>query len=151
MTTMAGASLPVMAAWANAALFLLAGVINLTAVRPVREVYERWDIPAGFYRSLGIVEIAAAAFLVSPEYRAWGIALALPIMFGSIVMLLDHRHYLIAVPALVIMAALAPAALSVPPPAYSFIGQAPETPETAVVAITPGLATESYVTPVREP
>jgi hypothetical protein len=148
MTTMVGASFPVMAAWADAALFFLAGIINLTAVGPVREVYERWDIPAVFYRSLGIVEILAAAFLVSPEYRAWGIALALPIMFGSIVMLLDHRHYLVAVPALVIMAALAPAALSVPLPVHSYIGVAPETP---IVAITPELSSESYVTPVREP
>jgi len=146
--TMVGASLPVMAAWANAAVFALAGLINLTAVSPVREVYARWDIPTVFYRSLGIVEIVAAAFLVTPEYRAWGIALAAPIMFGSIVMLLDHRHYLVAAPALVIMAALAPAALSVPSPAHSYIGRPTE---TSVVAITPELGSESFVTPVREP
>jgi|SRR5882672_993734 len=147
---MIGVSLPLMAAWANAGLFLVAGLINLTAtaIGPVREIYARWDIPTTFYRSLGIVEILAAAFLVTPEYRAWGIALAAPIMFGSIVMLLDHRHYLIAVPALVVMAALAPAALSVPPAVHSFIGGSQA---TTVVAITPELASESYVTPVREP
>ncbi len=46
------------------------------------------------------------------------------------------------------MAALAPAALSVPSPAHSYIGRPME---TSVVAITPELGSESFVTPVREP
>src|SRR5258705_6433243 len=106
------ASFPVMAAWANAAVFALAGIVNFTALGGVREVYARWDIPAAFYRTLGIVEIIAAALLAMPDGRVWGIAIAAPIMFGGIVMLLNHRHYLYAAPAFLVMAALVPGRLA---------------------------------------
>ena len=102
------ASFPVMAAWANAVVFASAGLVNLTALRGVREGYARWDIPGAFYRTLGIVEIIAAALLATPDLRAWGIAIAAPIMFGAIVMLLNHRQYLYAVPTVLVMAALVP-------------------------------------------
>src|ERR1700675_4852106 len=106
--TMVEAPFPVMAAWANAAVFALAGLVNLTALSAVRQVYARWDIPGAFYRTLGIVEIIAAALLAMPDFRAWGIAIAAPIMFGAIVMLLNHRQYLYAVPTVLVMAALVP-------------------------------------------
>ena len=74
------ASFPVIAAWANAVVFASAGLVNVTALRAVREVYARWDIPGAFYRALGIVEIIAAALLGMPHLRVFGIAMAAPIM-----------------------------------------------------------------------
>jgi hypothetical protein len=108
------ASFPEIAAWGSALAFAVAGLVNATAVPAVRKVYADWDIPARFYRTLGVVEIAAAACLMTPEFRLVGIALAGPIMFGSIVLLLDRQRYVYAVPAILMMVALIPAALAIP-------------------------------------
>jgi DoxX-like family len=109
-------SFPLMAVWANAAVLAIGGLVNMTALRAVREIYARWDIPGAFYRTLGIVEIIAAALLGMPQLRVLGIGMAAPIMFGSIVMLLNHRHYLYAVPAMLAMAALVPGTLATQQP-----------------------------------
>lgn len=107
-------SFPVMAAWTNAAIFALAGLINFTAVKSVRSVYDRWDVSPGFYRPLGLVEIAAAVCLAVPSLRFWGVLLAAPIFFGSVVMLLDHRHYAYAASVVLMMTGLAAALLAIP-------------------------------------
>jgi hypothetical protein len=107
-------SFPVMAAWMNAAIFAGAGLINFTAIKSVREVYDRWDVSPGFYRPLGLVEIAAAVCLAVPSLRFWGVLLAAPIFFGSVVMLLDHRHYAYAASVAVMMTGLVAALLAVP-------------------------------------
>jgi hypothetical protein len=107
-------SLPVLAAWANAAVFAAAGLINFTAIRSVRQVYERWDVAPGFYRPLGLVEIAAALCLAVPSLRVWGLVMAAPIAFGSVVMLLDHRHYLYAASVVVMMSGMLAAILAIP-------------------------------------
>src|SRR5262245_54312304 len=107
-------SFPVMAAWANAAIFAAAGLVNFTAIRAVREVYDRWDVSPAFYRPLGLIEIAAAVFLAVPSLRGWGVVLAAPIFFGSVVMLLDHRHYVYAASVIVMMSGLVAAILAIP-------------------------------------
>lgn len=107
-------SFPVMAAWANAAIFAAAGLINLTAVKSVRAVYDRWDVAPGFYRSLGLVELVAAVCLAVPSLRVWGLVLAAPIAFGSVVILLDHRHYAYAASVIVMMSGLLAATLAIP-------------------------------------
>ncbi len=107
-------SFPVLAAWTNAAIFAAAGLVNFTAVKSVRDIYDRWDVAPGFYRTLGLVEIAAALFLAMPSLRLWGLILAAPIAFGSVVMLLDHRHYLYAASVIVMMSGLLAAVLAIP-------------------------------------
>src|SRR4029453_6490164 len=111
-------SFPVMAAWLNAAIFAVAGLINFTAVKSVRSVYDRWDVSPAFYRPLGLVEIAAAVCLAAPSLRFWGVLLAAPIFFGSVVMLLDHRHYVHAAWMVVLMSGLLAAILAIPPPPH---------------------------------
>ena len=107
-------SFPVLAAWMNAAIFAAAGLVNFTAVKSVREVYGRWDVAPGFYRPLGLVEIAAALCLAVPSLRFWGVLLAAPIAFGSVVMLLDHRHYVYAASMVFLMSGLLAAILAIP-------------------------------------
>jgi len=104
-----------MAAWANAGILLAAGLVNLVGFPRLHEIYAEYDIPAGFYRTIGIAEIFAALFLVTPELRVWGILLAAPIMFVSVVILLDHRQYRYAAPIVIMMAGLVAATLAVPP------------------------------------
>jgi hypothetical protein len=107
-------SFPVLAAWVNAAIFAAAGLINFTAVRSVRDVYGRWDVAPGFYRPLGLVEFAAAACFALPSLRFWGVLLAAPIFFGSVVLLLDHRHYVYAASVVLMMSGLLAALLAIP-------------------------------------
>lgn len=107
-------SFPVLAAWLNAAIYAAAGLVNFTAVKSVREVYGRWDVAPGFYRPLGLVEIAAAVCLAVPSLRFWGVLLAAPISFGSVVMLLDHRHYVYAASTVLLMSGLVAATLAIP-------------------------------------
>jgi len=107
-------SFPVVAAWVNAAIFATAGLINFTAVKSVRDVYGRWDVAPGFYRPLGLVELAAAVCFAVPSLRFWGVLLAAPIFFGSVVLLLDHRHYVYAASVVVMMSGLLAALLEIP-------------------------------------
>jgi hypothetical protein len=141
-------SFAVIAVWANAGVFALAGLVNLTALSAVREIYARWDIPGAFYRGLGIVEIIAAALLGMPHLRVFGIAMAAPIMFGAIVMLLNHRHYLYAALTVLVMAALAPGMLATPQPHsdihYASARLSPE------IAIKAGLTNEIFIANVRD-
>ena len=107
-------SFPVLAAWMNAAIFATAGLINVTAVKGVRDVYSRWDVAPGFYRTLGLIELAAAVCFAVPSLRFWGVLLAAPIFFGSVVLLLDHRHYVYAASVVLMMLGLFAALMAVP-------------------------------------
>ena len=107
-------SFPVVAAWMNAVVFAAAGLINFTAVKSIRDVYGRWDVAPGFYRPLGLIELAAAVCFAVPSLRFWGVLLAAPIFFGSVVLLLDHRHYVYAASVVLMMSGLLAALLAIP-------------------------------------
>ena len=145
------ASFPLLAVWANAAFFAVAGLVNVTAFAAVREAYARWDIPVSFYRTLGVVEIIAASLLAMPQLRALGIAMAAPIMFGAIVMLLNHRLYRYAVPAVLVLVALVPGMLATPQH-HSSIHYAPAliSPDSSSIAIAAGHASEILIADVRD-
>ena len=117
-------SLPLVAAWANAAFLGIAGMINWFDGRKVRALYERWSIPARSYRTVGLLEIAAAMFLILPYLRAWGIVLGAAILFGSAVLLLSHRRYAYAMVVIVMLAMLGAAVFAIPtydPASYASI------------------------------
>jgi hypothetical protein len=111
---MTSISSPVLAAWADAAMFAAVGVINSTAPKRVLDMYEQWDVAPGLYRTLGVIEIMAAVCLATPSLRVWGLMLAGPIAFGSVVMLLDQQKYRCAATAVVIVAGLVVAMFAVP-------------------------------------
>jgi hypothetical protein len=112
---MLSTSFPVIAAWADAAILTLAGLINLSRLQAVRKVYANWDIPRPFYRTIGLLQLYAAMLLAMPEMRLWGIVLAAPILFGSVVTLLNHQRYAVALPVVLMMAGLMVAVLAIPP------------------------------------
>lgn len=107
-------SLPLFAAWANAALLGVAGMLNWFDGEKIRELYERWRIPAQSYRTVGLLEITAAIFLAVPHLRAWGIVLAAVLLFGSAVLLLGHRRYAYALGVIAMMAGLGAAIFAIP-------------------------------------
>jgi hypothetical protein len=110
----ADASTPTLVAWANAALLGAAGLVNLSALAPVRRAYAGWDISPPSYMAVGALQILAACLLLIPELRIWGIALAGLLAFGAVVLLLDRGRYVFALPVVLFMVALVAAALSVP-------------------------------------
>jgi hypothetical protein len=97
-----------------AALFGVIGVAQLVGPQFLRDAYRRWDYPKRLRLVTGLLDLAVAAMLLMPNMRASGIALAAILIFGSVVTLLNHRHYACAVCAIAMMAALVPAALAVP-------------------------------------
>jgi hypothetical protein len=65
-----------------------------------------WGFGRNFNRVFGESLILAAAFLLTPQLRLWGMALAGIKMFGITVMLLDRRKYLDAVPGILLLGTL---------------------------------------------
>jgi hypothetical protein len=88
--------------------FLLAGLVNLSGSPVVRAAYRAWDYPANFYRVVGVIELLVAVFLALPETRIWGVLLGGFIAFFSVVALLKHGRYAWSVPAMLLLAAIAP-------------------------------------------
>lgn len=106
--------LPAIACLLLAMLFAGIGVVQLSGPRFVRDVYARWDYSQAVRIITGVLDIVAAAMLISGDLRGWGIALGAFLTFGSVVTLLNHRHYAAAGAAIAMMAAFVPAALAVP-------------------------------------
>jgi hypothetical protein len=106
--------LPAIVCLLLAALFAIIGVVQLSGPRFLRNAYARWDYSQAVRVVTGMLDIVAAAMLIDPNLRGWGIGLAAVLTFGSVVTLLNHRHYAAAGAAILMMAALVPAALAVP-------------------------------------
>jgi len=90
-------------------LFALAAVFNLMAPDALRRAYRRWEYPRGFYYVAGLSQGLTALFLAVPETRIWGGILGAFVLFVTIISLLRHRKYVYAVPAILLMVAIAPA------------------------------------------
>jgi len=94
---------------ALALFFGLVAMVNLLAPTFVLRLYRRWNYPRGFHYVAGVTQALTALFLAIPETRIWGGILGAMVLFIAIVSLLHHRKYAYAVPAIVLMLALAPA------------------------------------------
>lgn len=92
-----------------ATAFAVSAALNLAAPKFVRRLYERWAYPRGFYYVVGVAQTFTALFLFLPETRIWGGVLGAMVLFVTVISLLNHRKYLYAVPAILLMVALAPA------------------------------------------
>jgi hypothetical protein len=90
-------------------LFGFGALLNLTGPDFVVRLYRRWEYPRGFHYVVGLIEGLTALFLSIPETRIWGGILGAMVLFVAIVSLLNHRKYAYAVPAMVLMLAIAPA------------------------------------------
>ena len=90
-------------------LFGLGALLNLAGPGFVLRLYRRWDYPRGFHYVVGFMQGLTALFLAIPETRIWGGILGAMVLFVAIVSLLNHRKYVYALPAIVLMLAIAPA------------------------------------------
>jgi|HubBroStandDraft_5_1064220.scaffolds.fasta_scaffold1308627_1 hypothetical protein len=99
-------------AYGLVALFALAGLVNATGNSMVRAVYRHWHYPRQFHRAVGALELVTALFLAVPQLRIWGVILGSAIAFFSVVALLNHRHYALSVPGMLLLVSLVPTALA---------------------------------------
>jgi len=97
-----------------AVVFGVIGAIQLIGPRFVRAAYHRWDYPQRLRLLTGLLDLGAAFMLAVPALRGWGIALAAILTFGSVIIFLSHRQYRYAMPAIGLLIALVPAAVSIP-------------------------------------
>ena len=75
-----------------AALFAIAGVVNLARPGAVKRDFARWGYPAWFQFLCGALELLSAALLLGQQTRVWGLALAGTIMLGALFTLLRNRE-----------------------------------------------------------
>jgi len=94
---------------ALAMLFGMAALMHLAGPRFLTGAYRRWQYGRGFHHVAGSALALAALFLAIPQTRIWGAVLGAMILFVTVTALLNRRKYLYAVPAILLMAALAPA------------------------------------------
>jgi hypothetical protein len=107
---------------AVAAVFATIGFVQMAGPRFVRDAYEFWGYAQRVRFVTGVLDIGAAVLLATPALRGWGIALAAMLMFGSVIVLLNRRHYFYAIPATALMVALVPATMAVPQgPSIQFV------------------------------
>ena len=92
------------------------GMVQLVGPQFVREAYRHWGYGRNVRLVTGALDIVAALMLGLPALRAWGIALAAVLTFGSVVVFLNHRQYRQAIPAIALLLALIPATAAVPQP-----------------------------------
>jgi len=106
--------LPTIVCVTLAGLFGAIGVTQLSGPRFLRAAYERWDYSHYLRVVTGFLDLAVSVMLLNPQERGWGITLGALLIFGSVVTLLNHRHYAAAGAAMLMMLAMVPAALAVP-------------------------------------
>lgn len=101
--------------WSLATVFGVIGFLHILGPRFLRDAFENWNYGTRMRLITGLFEVAVAVMLLDPEMRAWGIGIAAVIMFAAVITLLNHEQYLCAIPSIVLMIALVPASLAVPP------------------------------------
>ena len=116
-------SISVLAASASAAIFAAVGAVNFFASKKILDMYEEWDVSPGLYRTLGVIEMVAAVCLATPSLQVWGLLLAGPIAFVSVVMLLDQQKYRCAACAVAVVGALFVVVLATPQKPDFVVGQ----------------------------
>ena len=125
-------SIPVIVTLSLAALFGIIGGVQLAGPRFLRDAYRRRDYPSYLRPVTGLLDVAAAVMLTEPTLRAWGITLAAMLVFGSVIAMLNNRQYVYAALVAPMMAALVPAALTVPRESgIRYIAVTPQTPTDA--------------------
>lgn len=104
---------PATASSIEAILFAAAGLANLLSPAAVRRFYKELDIRPGFYRALGVFELAVAAAFWSDTPDIWAVLSAGAILLGAGALLLDRGRYRFAAVTLFMIGLLFVSATSV--------------------------------------
>ena len=92
--------------WTLVIFFGGAGVATLLGPRTFLETYFSWNYRIQDHFKIGALELLTAMLIAYPPLRVWGIALAMLLTFGGIVMLLCRRRYRFGLGGVAILIAL---------------------------------------------
>ncbi len=92
-----------------AGMFGVASLLHLTAPRFLRNAYAQAGYSRSFLVVVGIALALAVVFLAVPQTRVWGGILGGLILFTASTAFLYRERYAYAVPAILLLVALAPA------------------------------------------
>ena len=106
--------LPAIASSIEAFLFAAAGLANLLPPASVRRFYQEFDVRPGFYRAIGVVELAIAPAFWSDTVHIWADLSAGAILLGAGALLLDRGRYRFATVTLFMIGLLFVSATRVP-------------------------------------
>ncbi|HEY1837414.1 MAG: hypothetical protein WBQ17_15875 [Rhizomicrobium sp.] len=105
---------PALIAELLAGFFAAAAVLNFVDPAFLKRAYAQWGLRPNINLLAAVFNLVAAVFLAMPITRLWGVTVAALVMFFAEVLLLSRKQYAYALPGLIIMAALVPAALAGP-------------------------------------
>src|SRR5438045_1870996 len=89
-----------------AAIFAVAGLVFFADPQPLSKLLAEWGYGRNFSRVFGVFATIAAVFLLIPQLRLWGVAVAAFVLFGTTVMLLERRKYAYAMPGILLLGTL---------------------------------------------
>jgi hypothetical protein len=89
-----------------AVVFALAGFYFFLDAAPLAKLLGDWVAGRSANRVMGFSSLLAAALLMVPQLRLWGVAVAAFVLFGTTVMLLERRRYFYAVPGILLLGTL---------------------------------------------
>lgn len=92
-----------------AGMFGVASLLHLIAPRFLRDAYREAGYSRSFLVVIGIALALAVVFLAVPQMRVWGGILGGLILFTAASTFLYRERYAYAIPAILLLAALAPA------------------------------------------
>jgi len=91
-------------AWLLAFAFFGAGLFNAIGGAAVRAEFVRWGYPAWWNLVTAALEALAAALIVLPQTRIWGLALAAMVIIAAIATVVWRREYKHLPPAVALIA-----------------------------------------------
>jgi hypothetical protein len=74
-------------------IMLGGGVANAVGPRGILESYTRWGYPSGFHFVTAILELVAAALILYPPLRPYGMGLALLVLLAALATLMRAGEY----------------------------------------------------------
>lgn len=83
-------------------------IVQLFAPPLIQQILPRRSYPHGLLRSVAVVELVTAVFLVVPETRIWGVAAAAGIITAGVVIMICNRRFILACAALALLLTLVP-------------------------------------------
>jgi hypothetical protein len=111
---MFSSGMPALIAELLAAFFAAAALVNFIEPGFLKRAYARWGLRPNVHLLAAFFNALAAVFLSMPITRLWGVAIAAIVLFFAEVLLLSRKQYAYAMPGLIVLAALVPAALAGP-------------------------------------
>ena len=89
-----------------AVVFAVAGFYFFSDPAPLVKLLGDWAHGRNFNRVFGTFSLVAAVLMAIPQLRLWAVAVAVFVLFGTTVALLERRKYVHALPGILLLGTL---------------------------------------------